>query len=244
MSEITNINGIYAADAELRNGINTLRSTVLNNTIKPLTVTEPGTYIAIPSQGTYGYSPVIVVDTTPQLPDAYEQLDYIICPSQSSQAGFRFSTSIPQSSIIDFTAALLADQSGEIAFGGSSSGNSWELYFQSMQGQTYGAIQDINGFKKAIQLDTPYRAIALSINWLDGINIGYYRLNQYIFKGKIYHAKIYNYWNNDVGDSENVICEFIPAKRLSDNKIGMYERISNAFYSSTTGTEFEAPAAV
>ena len=70
MSTIDNINGIYARDTELRNGINTLRNTVVSKTIKPLTVTKNGTYTAIPSSGTYGYSPVTVnvpnsdIDTT------------------------------------------------------------------------------------------------------------------------------------------------------------------------------------
>lgn len=62
MTDFTNIDGVYAKDTELRSGIDTLRTTVLSNTIKPLTVTKNGTYTAIPSSGTYGYSP-IVVDT-------------------------------------------------------------------------------------------------------------------------------------------------------------------------------------
>ena len=38
--------------------------------------------------------------------------------------------------------------------------------------------------------------------------------------------------------------EFIPAKRLSDNKIGMYDLVSDTFYYSETGTDFVAgPAA-
>ena len=61
MSTIDNINGIYAKDTELRTGINTLRSNIINQTIKPLTVTQNGaTYTADPSEGTYGYSPITV----------------------------------------------------------------------------------------------------------------------------------------------------------------------------------------
>lgn len=60
MADFTNIDGAYAKDTELRNGIGTLRTTVLSNTIKPLTVTKNDTYTAIPSSGTYGYSPIIV----------------------------------------------------------------------------------------------------------------------------------------------------------------------------------------
>lgn len=60
MADFTNIDGVYAKDTELRSGIDTLRTTVLSNTIKPLTVTKNGTYTAIPSSGTYGYSPITV----------------------------------------------------------------------------------------------------------------------------------------------------------------------------------------
>lgn len=38
--------------------------------------------------------------------------------------------------------------------------------------------------------------------------------------------------------------EFIPAKRLSDNKIGMYDLVNNVFHSSETGTEFIAGPAI
>lgn len=60
MSEFDNINGIYAKDATLRAGITALRDTVVGQTIKPLSVTENGTYTANPAEGTYGYSPVTV----------------------------------------------------------------------------------------------------------------------------------------------------------------------------------------
>lgn len=60
MADITNINGINIKDAALREGIDTLRSSVVARVIKPLTVTENGTYTADPTAGTYGYSPVVV----------------------------------------------------------------------------------------------------------------------------------------------------------------------------------------
>ena len=60
MADFTNIDGVYAKDAELRQNIDTLRSGIINETIKPLTITKNGTYTAIPSSGTYGYSPITV----------------------------------------------------------------------------------------------------------------------------------------------------------------------------------------
>ena len=210
--------------------------------IQQLTATSEGTYTA-PS-GVDGYSPVIV-DMSYHLPSEYEQLEYIICPSFSAQAGFSIAESIPNNTIFDFTTALTESTNSEIAFGGYSTGNTYELYYKNMQGTLYGAINDLNGFAgKSIQINTPYRMIARANTPynLNGINIGYYRLNDYKFKGIIYHAKIYNFVNVGVGDKENVLYEFYPAKRKSDNKIGMYERVNDVFYSSTTGTEFEAPS--
>lgn len=60
MSTIDNINGIYAKDTELRNGISELRGDILSQTIKPLSIIKNGTYTADPTVGTYGYSPIAV----------------------------------------------------------------------------------------------------------------------------------------------------------------------------------------
>jgi hypothetical protein len=60
MSVTDNINGIYAKDTELRNGISELRGDILSQTIKPLSVTKNGTYTSDPTVGAYGYSPITV----------------------------------------------------------------------------------------------------------------------------------------------------------------------------------------
>ena len=60
MSKIDNINGIYAKDTELRNGISELRGDILSQTIKPLSITKNGTYTSDPTVGAYGYSPITV----------------------------------------------------------------------------------------------------------------------------------------------------------------------------------------
>lgn len=60
MNYFDNINGIKAKDIELRQGVASLREEVINRTIKPLLITNNGTYTADPTQGTYGYSPITV----------------------------------------------------------------------------------------------------------------------------------------------------------------------------------------
>ena len=162
-----------------------------------------------------------------------------------NQAGFTISNIvIPNYSIFDATSALLEINSGENAFFGFSGSGNYELYYQNMKAYTYGALTSINSVNGiSIQLNTPYRFISI-LNKSDsyGISVGYYRVGSYTFKGKIYRIKVYNFRNTKVGDAETIQFDFYPARRKSDNKVGMYERVSDIFYSSTTGTEFEAPS--
>lgn len=111
MADFTNIGGVYAKDTELRGGIDTLRTTVLSNTIKPLTVTNNGTYTAIPSSGTYGYSPITVdVQEEPWTPleDGYSNFWFELDnDTLSPWLNFRAKTA---NAVIDW-----GDGSGEVA---------------------------------------------------------------------------------------------------------------------------------
>lgn len=111
MSEFDNINGIYAKDTELRSGIDTLRTTVVNQTIKPLNVTKKGTYTAVPSAGTYGYSPVVVdVQDEPWEPlqDGYSNFWFELT-NDTLSPWLNFSAKT-KSAVIDW-----GDGSGEVA---------------------------------------------------------------------------------------------------------------------------------
>ena len=111
MSEFDNINGIYAKDATLRAGITALRDTVVGQTIKPLSVTENGTYTANPAEGTYGYSPV-TVDVVEQpwepLEDGYSNFWFELTDDTLSP-WLNFSA-IDNDAVIDW-----GDGSGEVA---------------------------------------------------------------------------------------------------------------------------------
>ena len=52
------------------------------------------------------------------------------------------------------------------------------------------------------------------------------------FEGKIYSASIY--------DNEILVRDFIPAKRISDSKIGLYDRTNDTFYENAGTGNFEA----
>lgn len=47
-------------------------------------------------------------------------------------------------------------------------------------------------------------------------------------KGQIYRAKIYN--------GDDLIRDFVPAKRNADNEIGMYDMVNDVFYTNLTDT--------
>lgn len=81
--------------------------------------------------------------------------------------------------------------------------------------------------------DLEYRAN--TTNAAKGINIGAYNDNggNYPFYGRFYRVTCKS--------NGQTILDMIPAKRLSDGKIGMYETVQGAFFSSTSKAEFQEP---
>ena len=61
-----------------------------------------------------------------------------------------------------------------------------------------------------------------------GASTSYYR-----FRGGFYYLKIYN-------SSNELIHHFVPAMKVSTNKIGVYDEVTESFFSSATSTEFTA----
>ena len=111
MSTIDNINGIYAKDTELRNGISELRGDILSQTIKPLNITKNGTYTSDPSAGAYGYSPITVdVQEEPWQPleDGYSNFWFELT-NDTLSPWLNFSAKT-ESAVIDW-----GDGSGEVA---------------------------------------------------------------------------------------------------------------------------------
>ena len=111
MSKIDNINGIYAKDTELRNGISELRGDILSQTIKPLSITKNGTYTSDPTVGAYGYSPITVdVQEEPWTPlqDSYSNFWVTIYGDNESHLLNFYSKT--ESAVIDW-----GDGSGEQA---------------------------------------------------------------------------------------------------------------------------------
>ena len=182
-------------------------------------------------------------DTTPRLPDGYEQLDYVICP-QSGQAGFEVTGYTPiQYDMHECKTSPYQIQS-EAAFAGNIDNYyTFELYYKSGGIKAYtlnNALRDVLIPNRDAEIGNDYLSRVIIGKTLPGnLAIGYWDLNAYRFSGKIYYYKI---WRQSADSEDTLIYDFVSAKRLSDNKVGMYEKINDVFYPSTTGTDFEAPS--
>ena len=239
MSTIDNINGVYVKDTELRNGISELRGDILSQTIKPLNVTEAGTYTADPTVGTYGYSPV-VVNTGPSLPDTYEQLEYV---TLNGYTGFvMLNYALAGGDIVEaYTAPFAESLSGEHAFFASS--GYIEGCYQDGSLTVWGSgCTDLIGSRQATA-NTKYLSRIQMTYANTGFTIGYYNGSIYFF-GKIYSLAIIRPTKDQSGTEVGSVklLDFVPAKRKSDNKVGLYDMVNQVFCISTTGTDFGEPA--
>ena len=210
--------------------------------IQSLTVTGDGTYTA-PS-GVDGYSPV-VVDTSYHLPDGYTQLDHIICPSTTEPCGFEITsyTQRKQGDIHELTIEPLRIDSVERAFAGID--DDIELYINPT-GSKFAVWCSTSGDAVSLQNATSMTLSKITLKVLINAtktgnlwSIGYYASDRYAYNGKIYRYKIYRAYGNNTAVS--LIYDFIPAKRNSDDKVGMYDAVNDVFYYSATGTDFGEP---
>ena len=184
-------------------------------------------------------------DTTPRLPAGYEQLDYVICP-QSGQAGFEITGYTPiQYDIQECKTSpySLPTESTTADFSGTWNSHNphYQLYYDSNSIKFYErdfAATALLPSRAAVVNGEYISRLKIEKTLSDSICIGYTKLNEYVFTGAIYYYRIWRLTNENT-----LIYDFVPAKRTSDNKVGMYERINDVFYPSTTGTDFEAPAA-
>ena len=200
------------------------------------TITQDGTYNAS-SDNLDGYASV-TVDTAYHLPDGYTQLDYVECPS-SGQAGFVVSSYSFRVYDIHECKTMPFEVQNEGAFAGTV--GLMELYYSGGYADIYGNATNLLGSQAAETGKAYYHKALYTGNASDNITIGYYRYGSYPFRGRIYYYKIYR-----ITKSEGIelIYNFIPCVRDADGKVGFYETVNDTFCSSTTGTEFAAPASV
>ena len=185
----------------------------------------------------------------PDVPDGYEQLDYVVCPS-SGQAGFEITGYTPiQYDLHECKTSPYKIPTGSTSAQFAGTQDNYADYYQVY----YNIESKITIYTKnsAASAKLPARDVVVNGTYIsrfeinktltNNARIGYRVLgNIYKFNGAIYYYKIWRLSN----DSENtLIYDFVPAKRVSDDKIGMYEKVNGVFYPSTTGTDFQAPTA-
>ena len=204
--------------------------------IESITITENGTYTA-PS-GVDGYSPV-VVNVSPSLPDTYEQLEYV---TQNGYTGVvMLNYALAGGDIVEaYTAPFAESLSGEHAFFASS--GYIEGCYQDGNLTTWGSgCTDLIGSRSATA-NTKYLSRIQMTYANTGFTVGYYNGSIYFF-GRIYSLTIIRPTKDQSGTEVGSVklLDFVPAKRKSDNKVGLYDMVNQVFCVSTTGTDFGEP---
>lgn len=135
--------------------------------------------------------------------------------------------------------AVVGSQTDGIEIGFSKTNNRFFVYSSSSLGitPTKSIYDTILEFTASV---TPAPTKELTLNNIDngitqtstGKNFNYQNVklnlfqykNKYYFKGRLYELKIYN--NNEI------VTEFIPCYRKSDNVVGLYDTVNNKFYTN------------
>ena len=232
----TNIDGKYVKDSEARADLADLENYVESMTPVALSATENGTYTA--PTGVFGYSPV-VVKVGPSLPDTYEELDYV---TLNGYTGFvMLNYALLSGDIVEaYTAPFAESLSGEHAFFASS--GYIEACYQDGNLTKWGnGCTDLIGSRPATA-NTKYLSRIQMTNTSANFTIGYYNGSIYFF-GRIYSLTIIRPSKDQSGTEVGSVklLDFVPAKRKSDSKVGLYDMVNQVFCVSTTGTDFGEP---
>lgn len=204
-----------------------------------LSVNNNGTYNA-PTGTAYSSVSVNVSSDTPQLPTGYTAIDYAEFPSDG-QAGFALGEyKLKAFHIVETkTMPYIVSDGDEHAFAGD--GTALELYYDDGKTKVYGNNStDYLGQRDASVNNIYYHRALVTSDSGRVFNLGYYRINQYEFRGRMYYMRIYDGKNESAGIG--MLYNFIPCIQDSTSKVGFYDTVNDNFYSSTTGTEFVAPS--
>lgn len=200
-----------------------------------ITITENDTY-----DTTSNNSVIVNVDGAPVLPNTYDRLDYVI----ANGAAFRLTYAENKGDLFEIVTSANALENGYHTF--FSVYNAYSLTYNGNT-LTSWQIDTFSGDVSAV-VDTVYRTI-IEIDRSHGdraLGIGGYAASEWaeFFNGRIYSIKCKRTdadGEKSMFNNSNYALYFIPARRKSDNKVGLYEAVSGTFCPSETGTDFEAP---
>lgn len=208
--------------------------------LSTLNATDNGTYNAPTGTAYSSVSVNVHSSDTPQLPTGYTAIDYAEFPSDG-QAGFELgSYKLKAFHIVETkTMPYIVSDGDEHAFAGD--GTALELYYDDGKTKVYGnSSTDYLGQRDASVNNIYYHRALVTSDSGRVFNLGYYRRNQYEFRGRMYYMRIYDGKNESA--SIGMLYNFIPCIQDSTSKVGFYDTVNDNFYSSTTGTEFVAPS--
>ena len=236
-------NGVYNVPAG-KDGFNPVTVDVPSYTpvINPITITENGTY-NVPS-GVDGYAPVTVNVGGDVLPDGYTALSYI--ESNGTQY-IDTGVSINGNFIIDCDFALPVASSGWHGLLGGGNGNASASFSFLINGLTTASFQhgssSYNDVSFPFSVDTMYSA-----HLCHGFSIGdtYYPYinfsssqNCLLFKVNwdvsTINAKIYKF---DLYTGTTLARHMVPAMRVSDEEIGLYDFVTETFFTNSGSGSF------
>ena len=230
-------NGTYTAPSGTAYSPVTVNVSDIPAVIESITITENGTYTA-PS-GVDGYSPVIV-NVSPSLPDTYEPLEYV---TLNGYTGFvMLNYALLSGDIVEaYTAPFAESLSGEHAFF-AAPGYIEGCYQDGSLTKWGSGCVDLIGSRPATANTKYLSRIQMTYANAD-FTIGYYNDSVIYFFGKIYSLTIIRPTKDQSGTEVGSVklLDFVPAKRKSDNKVGLYDMVNQVFCVSTTGTDFGEP---
>lgn len=171
------------------------------------------------------------------VPDGYTQLEYIESTgTQYIDTGWK-----PAKGDTLTIESSLSSNANESGFAGYTS--QWELYYDVNKnvlawssGTTITALQIANSPVALNQKNT----VQVRFDSAQSKGTGYlftYRPGDYPFNGRIYSAAVKN-------SAGTILRNFIPAKRNSDNVIGLYDLANDVFYTNAGSGTFVAGAEI
>ena len=209
-----------------------------SSVIIPYTFREDGVYT--PISGVDGYAP-ITIDRADHPSAEYDELEYLVCTS--SQPGFTIPSMVYYANgddIFEITSMIYEYISSESAILGYD-GN-FELMYKQSSGQIdYYNYVEILGGRYTVNTNIKHTFYARMKN-NSTVNVGFYRLGNYPFSGRLYGIKAYRFSKKEEAVWNNIALNLVPCKRKSDDKVGFYDTVSETFFPSTTGAEFLAPS--
>ena len=205
-------------------------------------------YGTIPTPTRTGYSFLGWTTRSSGLPSGYKAVEYIestgtqyidtgFKPNQNTRMEVKFNASSLSADRFVFGARTTATSKAFAAYV-KSDGKIYSNYrtYNTNSGYTYTANQDVTVDlnKNKFYVDGTLKTTHSSGNFTTDYNLTLFGLNtsggvQSGFVGKIYYAKLY--------DNGTLIRDFIPAYRMSDGEVGLYDKVTGAFYTNQgTGT--------